>query len=197
MVDRLVNSEINGRRIMQVEQCFGSSGQPLAMPDRVLVGEGVLTKMCRKKPKPRQFFLFNDILVYGNIVINKKKYNKQHIIPLESVKLQSIQDEGYSRNGWQIISPSKSFSVYAATATEKSEWMAHINKCVQDLLSKYGKQRSDAEDSPVWVPDSDARVCMNCRKTEFTVLSRKVSAATWCHLCSPQMKSAGDSRLLS
>ena len=47
--------------------------QPLAIPHRVLVGEGVLTKMCRKKPKPRQFFLFNDILVYGNIVISKKK----------------------------------------------------------------------------------------------------------------------------
>jgi hypothetical protein len=52
---------------------------------RVLVGEGVLTKACRKKPKPRQFFLFNDLLVYGNIIINKKKYNKQHIIPLEEV----------------------------------------------------------------------------------------------------------------
>lgn len=49
--------------------------QPLAVPGRVLVGEGVLTKMCRKKPKPRQFFLFNDILVYGNIVMNKKKVN--------------------------------------------------------------------------------------------------------------------------
>ena len=47
--------------------------QPLGVPGRVLVGEGVLTKMCRKKPKPRQFFLFNDVLVYGNIVINKKK----------------------------------------------------------------------------------------------------------------------------
>ena len=54
---------------------------------RVLVGEGVLTKACRKKPKPRQFFLFNDLLVYGNIIINKKKYNKQHIIPLEEVRI--------------------------------------------------------------------------------------------------------------
>lgn len=50
--------------------------------------------MCRKKPKSRQFFLFNDILVYGNIVINKKKYNKQHVIPLEEVKLESLKDEG-------------------------------------------------------------------------------------------------------
>lgn len=73
---------------------FFLSFQPLAEQGRVLVGEGVLTKMCRKKPKARQFFLFNDILVYGNIVINKKKYNKQHVIPLEEVKLESLKDEG-------------------------------------------------------------------------------------------------------
>ena len=41
-----------------------------------------------------------------------------------------------NRNGWQVISPSKSFTVYAATATEKAEWMAHINKCVNDLIKK-------------------------------------------------------------
>lgn len=56
--------------------------------------------MCRKKPKQRQVFLFNDILVYGNIVINKKKYNKQHIIPLEEVKLESLEDDG--RESWYI-----------------------------------------------------------------------------------------------
>lgn len=89
-----VNSEANARRITMVENCFGSSGQPLAIPGRVLVGEGVLTKMCRKRPKARQFFLFNDILVYGNIVIVKKKYNKQHIIPLEEVQLQRLEDNG-------------------------------------------------------------------------------------------------------
>ena len=87
MPNYLVNSEANARRIGLVESCFGSAGQPLAVPGRVLVGEGVLTKSCRKKPKPRQFFLFNDILVYGNIILQKKKYNKQHIIPLEEVRI--------------------------------------------------------------------------------------------------------------
>ena len=156
-----VNSTANARRIADVEQCFGSAGQPLAVPGevcplrslitashfqgRVLVGEGVLTKACRKKPKPRQFFLFNDILVYGNIIINKKKYTTQHIIPLEvtlsnsdlealdmtplqDVKLQSLEDDGQFKNGWLICTRGKSFAVYAATATEKQEWMAHINK---------------------------------------------------------------------
>lgn len=70
------------------------SPQQLTVPGRVLVGEGVLTKMCRKRAKARQFFLFNDILVYGNIVISKKKYNKQHIIPLEEVQLQGLEDSG-------------------------------------------------------------------------------------------------------
>uniref|UniRef100_A0A0K8WCJ2 Pleckstrin y domain-containing family F member 2 n=1 Tax=Bactrocera latifrons TaxID=174628 RepID=A0A0K8WCJ2_BACLA len=140
MVDRLVNSEANSRRIAMVESCFGSSGVPLAIPGRVLVGEGVLTKMCRKRPKSRQFFLFNDILVYGNIVIGKKKYNKQHIMPLEEVSLESLEDNGQYRNGWLIRTTTKSFVVYAATSTEKQEWMAHINKCVEDLLRKSGKK---------------------------------------------------------
>ncbi|XP_050315884.1 pleckstrin homology domain-containing family F member 2 isoform X2 [Anthonomus grandis grandis] len=173
MVDKLVNSEANARRITMVENCFGSSGQPLAVPGRVLVGEGVLTKMCRKKPKTRQFYLFNDILVYGNIIINKKKYNKQHIIPLEEVKLESIQDDprGY-QHGWLIKTASKSFAVYAATSVEKSEWMAHINKCIDDLLRKSGK-KAVSEHAAVWVPDGKAPVCMHCEKTQFTLINRR------------------------
>ncbi|XP_078334824.1 pleckstrin homology domain-containing family F member 2-like isoform X3 [Crassostrea virginica] len=190
MVDRLVNSEANGRRIAYVEQCFGASGQPLFVPGRALVGEGVLTKMCRKKPKPRQFFLFNDILVYGNIVINRKKYNQQHVISLEDVKLEDVQDEGspfytkdgkpvnrYTektlRNGWKLISPSKSFVVYAATSTEKHQWMSHIKKCVDDLLMKQGKTQNTENDSPVWVPDSEAALCMHCKKSQFTLINRR------------------------
>lgn len=187
MVDRLVNSEANARRIATVENCFGASGQPLAIQGRVLVGEGVLTKMCRKKAKPRQFFLFNDILVYGNIVMDKKKYNKQHIIPLEEVKLENLEDDGILKNGWLIRTPTKSFAVYAATATEKTEWMAHINKCVDDLLKKTGKKPS-LEHAAVWIPDAEASICMHCRKTQFTVLNRRhhcrKCGAVVCNPCS-------------
>lgn len=172
MVDRLANSEANSKRIGLVESCFGAAGQPLAIPGRVLIGEGVLTKLCRKKPKARQFFLFNDILVYGNIVIQKKKYNKQHIIPLEGVTIDTVPDDGELRNGWLIKTPTKSFAVYAATATEKSEWMNHIGKCVRELLQKSGKSPT-GEHAAVWVPDSEATVCMRCKKVKFTPVSRR------------------------
>ena len=169
-----VNSEANARRIALVESCFGNAGQPLSVAGRVLVGEGILTKSCRKKQKPRQFFLFNDLLVYGNIILNKKKYNKQHIIPLEDVKLQTLEDDGLYRNGWLICTRGKSFAVYAATATEKQEWMAHIDKCIRDLLQKSGKTAA-SEHAAVWVPDSEANTCMVCRKSQFTIVNRRVS----------------------
>ena len=34
---------------------------------------------------------------------------------------------------------------------------------------------TDAEPSPVWVPDSEAPKCMHCLKSEFTVINRRVT----------------------
>ena len=70
--------------------------------------------------------------------------------------------------------------MFAATATEKQEWMAHINKCIEvppsspithlvflfyqkDLLRKSGKKAVD-DHAAVWVPDSEAGTCMHCKK---------------------------------
>ncbi|XP_065654109.1 pleckstrin homology domain-containing family F member 2 isoform X3 [Hydra vulgaris] len=172
MTSKLALTEENVKRIKNIEDCFGSSGQKLYKSGRALVGEGVLTKICRKKPKPRQFFLFDDILVYGNILLSKKKYNKQHLLPLEEVKIVSLDDDSNFRNGWQIVSPSKSFAVYAASPTEKAEWMAHIKKCIEQLLEKTGKKPS-GDEAAVWVPDQIAQFCMLCKKTKFSAIIRK------------------------
>ncbi|XGW27791.1 hypothetical protein V3C99_007961 [Haemonchus contortus] len=172
MVDRLVNSEVNARRVANVEQCFGKMAKPLNLFGRVLVGEGVLVKMCRKKPKQRQFFLFNDILVYGNIVISKKRYNKQRIIPLENVELEDLPDEGAIKNGWIVKTPEKSFAVYAASPKEKKEWMIHIERCVADLLEK-GNKRPAKEHAAVWIPDGEAARCMACGRTQFNLVQRR------------------------
>lgn len=166
------NSRTNTERIQNVENCFGSSGQPLRHPGRVLVGEGVLTKMCRKKAKPRQVFLFNDLLVYGNILIPKKKYIKQNIIRLEKVCLENLEDTPELENAWVIRTPTKSFVVFAASKTEKQQWMSHINTCINELLKKTGGIPSK-EHAAVWVPDNDAGKCMVCKETKFSLLNRR------------------------
>ena len=63
-----------------------------------------------------------------NIYLLRLRYNKQHIIPLEEVKQQSLDDDDQDKNGWIIYSHGKSFAVYAATATEKQEWIVDIDK---------------------------------------------------------------------
>ncbi|MCP9266052.1 Pleckstrin-likey domain-containing family F member 2 [Dirofilaria immitis] len=150
MVDRLVNSEVNTCRILNVEACFGSTGQQLAAYGRVLVGEGVLVKMCRQR------------------------YNKQHVIPLEEVQLQDLEDEGDMKNGWLIKTRLKSFAVFAATSTEKKEWILHIERCVHDILTRGGKKPA-TEHAAVWVPDGDATKCMACQRTQFTVIQRRIA----------------------
>lgn len=126
---------------------FFVSMQPLKVVGRVLVGEGVLTKMCRKRPKARQFFLFNDILVYGNIVISKKKYNKQHIIPLEEVQLQGLEDNGRKWKCHTIANHNQFiFGPMFSFINRISKWMAYQNgnKIICCVCShKHRKTRMD------------------------------------------------------
>jgi hypothetical protein len=171
---RLAETDINMERIRVIERCFGGDNiEVLARPGRALVGEGILIKECRKKPKPRYFFLFNDILVYGTSVINKKKYINQHIIPLDNVQIKSINDTTNPklRNGWMIMSPKKTFCVYATTSKEKIEWMTHLSNCIEKLTMT-SKNRI-VTIAPMWIPDKEADTCMRCNTAKFNMVNRR------------------------
>lgn len=184
MVDHLANTEINSQRIAAVESCFGASGQPLALPGRVLLGEGVLTKECRKKAKPRIFFLFNDILVYGSIVLSKRKYRSQHIIPLEEVTLEPLPETLQAKNRWMIKTAKKSFVVSAASTTERQEWISHIEECVRRQLLATGRQPTTEHAAP-WIPDKATDICTRCALHADTLLGAHPASPL------PQMRVCG------
>ena len=52
--------------------------------------------------------------------------------------------------------------------------MAHIDKCIRDLLHKSGKKAAHDHAAP-WVPDTEASICMVCNKSQFTLINRRVS----------------------
>uniref|UniRef100_A0A8C9QJM1 Pleckstrin homology and FYVE domain containing 1 n=1 Tax=Spermophilus dauricus TaxID=99837 RepID=A0A8C9QJM1_SPEDA len=194
MVDHLANTEINSQRIAAVESCFGASGQPLALPGRVLLGEGVLTKECRKKAKPRIFFLFNDILVYGSIVLNKRKYRSQHIIPLEEVTLEPLPETLQAKNRWMIKTAKKSFVVSAASTTERQEWISHIEECVRRQLLATGRQpppeevRHNTEGFSALPRRHHCRkcgfvVCAECSRERFLLPRLSPKPLRVCSLC--------------
>ena len=100
--------------------------QRLRLPGRFLVGEGVLTKACRKRLKPRQFFLFNDILVYGSVMVgSRRRFNKQRVIYLEEVKMQPLEDDGHYRycTVWKIYENERFIIKRAAVCWAEAAWV--------------------------------------------------------------------------
>ncbi|KER27515.1 hypothetical protein T265_05474 [Opisthorchis viverrini] len=165
--------ENNNQRIAAVEKLFGFSSQKLMAPKRVLVGEGVLTKICRRKPKLRHFFLFNDVLLYGRLLVHRKLGHPQFIDLSEAV-VEDICDNGIYRNGFAIMSPKKSFTVYSSTAEEKIQWVAHMKRSIAEARALSGNPaRDEVKLSPIWIPDAEASHCMVCRNTEFTLVHRR------------------------
>ncbi|XP_053707480.1 pleckstrin homology domain-containing family F member 2-like [Synchiropus splendidus] len=161
----------NCSRIRAVENAFGPSGRPLTHPGRVLLGEGRLIKQGRRKPQTKAFFLFNDLLVYGSMLLNGRWLKKQKILPLEDIQLEDIEDGLTLKNQWLIYTPRKSFFVSASSPEEKREWMEHIEKCRRNLL-RDGERRPGSIFAVTWIPDNVAFRCMRCFE-RFTVTNRR------------------------
>ncbi|XP_054474594.1 pleckstrin homology domain-containing family F member 1 [Anoplopoma fimbria] len=171
MVDQLMFAQDNRDRIHAVEHSFGPSAKPLYVPGRVLIGEGRLIKMSRRGPQPKAFFLFNDMLVYGSIILNGRWHKKQKIIPLEDSQLEDLEDGIKMRNQWLIRTPQKSFYVAAASYEEKRAWIEHMEDCRSSLLRSAGC-RPVYDFAKTWIPDQASAVCMRCAD-KFTVTQRR------------------------
>ncbi|XP_055065547.2 pleckstrin homology domain-containing family F member 2-like [Misgurnus anguillicaudatus] len=168
-------SRKNQERIQAVESTFKRSGKPLEMPGRILVGEGRLLKVCRRGPKPKVFFLFNDVLVYGSIMVPGRWNKKKQIIPLVEVQQENLEDEEDMPNQWLIRTPRKSFYVAAASPEEKQAWMEHIERYKALHLRNKGRtidKSAKRNLAAPWIPDTASEVCMRC-SDRFTVANRR------------------------
>ncbi|XP_068193388.1 pleckstrin homology domain-containing family F member 1-like [Antennarius striatus] len=159
-MDQVVFDKENYNRIKAVEKTFGASGKPLSKPGRFLVGQGCLMKQGRRKPETKVFFLFNDVLVYGSIILSGRLHKKLKIIPLENILLEDMEDSSVLKNQWLIRTPRKSFFVSAHSNEEKEAWIEHINLCQSNLLQA-GTLRGSAFAS-TWIPDRVTHKCMRC-----------------------------------
>ncbi|XP_030622101.1 pleckstrin homology domain-containing family F member 1 [Chanos chanos] len=174
MADQLAFTMENRERIAAVENSFGPSGKVLLEPSRILVGEGRLLKLCRRGPQPKAFFLFNDILVYGSIIVPGRWNSNQQIIPLHEVQQEDLEDGVEMTHQWLIRTPRKSFYVAAASSEEKREWMQHIEECRAQQLERMGlsKENSTGDFAATWIPDRASDICMRCTE-RFRVTQRK------------------------
>lgn len=161
MTNKVTFEKQNLERIQAVESSFGAAGRPLCKPGRALMGQGRLMKQGRRKPQPKVFFLFNDVLVYGSIILNGRWYKKQKIIPLEDIQQEDMEDGVELTNQWLIRTPCKSFFVSAPSVEEKRAWMEHIEACRSSLLQG-GSRQPGSTFAVTWIPDRAAFRCMRC-----------------------------------
>lgn len=172
MVDNLQFTMENRERILAVENSFLPGGKPLLAPGRVLIGEGRLMKLCRRKPQPKVFFLFNDILVYGSIVVPRRWNSNQQVLRLEELKQQNLEDGVGMSNQWLLRTPRKSFHISAASLEEKEAWMEHIESCKAERLKQLGLPAVTKPFAATWIPDNASAVCMRCMEP-FNVTQRR------------------------
>ncbi|KAF1392447.1 hypothetical protein PFLUV_G00027990 [Perca fluviatilis] len=171
MAVQLMFTQDNRDRIHAVENSFGPKVKPLSKPGRVLIGEGRLMKLSRRGPQPKVFFLFNDVLVYGSIILNGRWNKKQKIIHLEDIQLEDLEDSVTMRNQWLIRTPRKSFYVSAISDKEKRAWMEHIEDWRSRLVQS-GGCRPGSTFAVTWIPNHASAVCMRC-SDKFTMAQRR------------------------
>jgi len=125
----------NRETIMKIQQKFNGKLETILVPHRTYIRDGQLIKICRKTPKPRQFFLFNDVLVYAQLCPNKK-YILSRMLKLVDIRIRDIPDSTTYSNAFEITSPEKSFIVYVANPQEKIDWVSEINEAILKEISR-------------------------------------------------------------
>jgi len=154
-------------RIIAAQNMF-IGGQDLTLDNRRFILEGSLTKICRKAPKLKKFFLFDDLLVYGQF-ISKKKLAKQVILSLSDMAVKGVPDDRGLKFAFQISTPKKTFILAAESSDEKKRWLEALTTQI-DLASRDGHPDDKAA---LWKPDSSVKVCMNCGATRFSAFNRR------------------------
>ncbi|CAG8434947.1 7701_t:CDS:10 [Ambispora gerdemannii] len=192
--------------MLDIQKSLTGFDEVLLVPARTFIKRGTIKKICRRNHQEREFFLFSDILIYASPGIVENLYNFHRKFELEDVTVISLEDTAVMKHCFQLMSPQKSFTLYADTLKEKEAWINAIREAKEEYLcakrtlkiaednvsldrkDTFKRKRIvDNYHAPVWVPDTSTDRCMNC-SDEFTIFRRKhhcrACGKIICHACS-------------
>ncbi|GMI11655.1 hypothetical protein TrRE_jg3085, partial [Triparma retinervis] len=175
----------NQEKILSIQLSYveGAAVNLLDNPSRNFAMTGQLTKLSRRGPQKHVFWLFSDLLIYGDPLLTRPgcyKVNRQislmrcHVSCPSPEEVANAGEEDGDSNALRmdcminIQSESKSFVCYAPSAEERAKWVAGINGCITDLRKKFAEDTGKM--AAIWKPDSTTPACNSCgKKFRFTV----------------------------
>ncbi|KAL7719886.1 FYVE [Entamoeba marina] len=153
----------------------GASSADIVKPNRVFLKSGHLIEIGKKVQKKRFFYLFTDLLMYGNG--DEKKLTVLGMYNIESLIVKDVKDSPNSQHCFRILNLSNSevdLTLRCDGEDSKKNWMNILTTAVQDERSRLLTLRNEIETSQtmVWIPDEEANECMRCG-AQFTLFFRK------------------------
>ncbi|KAG2762103.1 hypothetical protein PC129_g930 [Phytophthora cactorum] len=199
-INETVRRQENLETVLQAQQKF--SGQlSLFTADRRLLKSGKLIKMSTKRQEDVMIHLFNDILLYSNVLINGG-YRVRRIVHLQSkavgvktelpAPVQALFDQQSKRRhkdcGFVVTSREKTFILFTETPESQREWVDAISNAVKEAQKQKKAGTGDEADgdgnnlescegpadaAALWVPDEMAESCTNCKASFRAYYRRK------------------------
>jgi hypothetical protein len=202
--DEIQKAEARAKMLDLQTRFYNLSDFVLIVPHRQLIKEGELMKVCRKAHKPRQFFMFNDGLIYAEVVVfgAQPSFIFRKFMPIASLKIKDIPDTVAKQtdtlsyqNAIIIRSKQKSFVAYATDTMVKQQWLNVFEQVKSQHETRLNDKDGQDYEAPVWVPDDATERCLICR-TLFTFINRRHHCRSCgrvvCSACSPKKAQLGE-----
>jgi hypothetical protein len=160
-VDSIPRLEAIARRVM-------NSPFQIPLPGRRVLREGAAKKHCRKNVAKREVILFSDVFMYA-------QQKGKHLMSVGDYALTQLRIAVPDPDGTClcVYSPKKSFVLEFATHAEMAAWRDAFGAAIPNARdSADPAELVEADEAPIWVPDSATKTCQDC-KEKFTTIRRR------------------------
>jgi hypothetical protein len=167
-IEEVIRVKLNFEQLLRIQSSIISGIfkrdpviENLPSTARTFIIENSLKKVCRKTTKTFQFWLFNDILVYGKPLGNNT-FSFNRSLDLKSCSVELHKKDLY-KNAFEIFGAEKSFIVIAPSSSVQQNWY----KKISDSINEINCNKAPKENAPLWVPDTGTEQCCVCQGVNF------------------------------
>lgn len=177
-INESVKSFENKLKLIEIQKSLIGFDEELIVSGRSLLKRGTVQKLSRKgKPQERELILLTDLLIYVKLINSRtEKSSTAHFQPirafhrkfsLKSIRILVVNEGDQQQNTFQVITPTKSFTVICSSIEDQKNWLIQIRKALSEINSD-----KPIWEAPVWQLDNSAYSCLICLE-EFNFFRRR------------------------